>query len=150
MGNPKKKIELHREARRGKLENSQQKGTLSIDALLAFTAGQMIWRPKLDSEFDYVPLGLYQSIVRNSIPVYVTKSYYEKVVKEIFEASSNPNIIDVEVQGILIPIRGSFESQFTGQKELRPRNFKEGKTKPLYGIATLLCNWFFCVLLVRS
>ena len=43
VGNPKKKIELHREARRGKLENSQQKGTLSIDAFESIPEKTDIW-----------------------------------------------------------------------------------------------------------
>ena len=132
IGDPREKIELHRRLRRESLEIRQpEKNHLLADTILAFTAGQMVWRPKLSRE--YVILGLYHSIVRNSIPVFVSKNYFEKIQNQIFKI--NPYVVDIKLQGPLVKMGDTFESQFTGQKEISPEFFKLGESKPLYAIA---------------
>lgn len=135
IGNPREKIELHRSVRRENVEKERRPGKnhLSFDTILAFTAGQMVWRPKLSRE--YVILGLYHSIVRNSIPVFISKNYFEKIQNQIF--AINPYVVDIKLQGTLFKMNDTFESQFTGQKEISPRFFKFGESKPLYAISVV-------------
>ncbi|MBI2006754.1 MAG: hypothetical protein HYS75_05815 [Nitrosopumilales archaeon] len=131
IGDPREKIELHRRLRRENLERRQsEKNHLSADTILAFTAGQMVWRPKLSRE--YVILGLYHSIVRNSIPIFVSKNYFEKIQNQIFDI--NRYVVDIKLQGTLVKMDDTFESQFTGQKEISPEFLKLGKSKSLYAI----------------
>ena len=68
------------------LEDGYPVGPTTLDALLGYTAGQMVIRPPTD--VPYIYLGLYQSIVRNSIPLFVRKEYYENVVAQFFTSDT--------------------------------------------------------------
>jgi hypothetical protein len=86
IGYPKAKRQLHREFRR-KLEKSPQmarKKTKTINACLSISSGQMVWRDR-KSRAEGVSCGLYESIVRNSIPVYVTRNYYNFTLNKLVQ-----------------------------------------------------------------
>lgn len=94
-GVPIGKRELHLETRRklyeiekDLIENGYPVGPTTLDAILSFSAGQMVIRPQIINESPYVYLGLYQSIVRNSIPVFVKKQYFEREIVQHFGANS--------------------------------------------------------------
>ena len=94
---------------RKKIEELEQQGKSpgpSANAVLSFTAGQMVWRPNLpDATWEY--LGLYQSIVRNSIPVFVEKEYFSTIRSEIF--GNNRYAVDVKITGQVKRLPKSFE-----------------------------------------
>jgi hypothetical protein len=98
LGPPKLKRELHREYRRHIPKEDYESLKTVVDAYLAFTAGQMVWRIPLE-ESSWMALGLYQCIVRNSVLLLVDREYYSKVVEKYFVKSGNPLAIDVEVTG---------------------------------------------------
>ena len=81
------------------IENGHPVGPTTLDALLGFTAGQMVIRPDI-AEMPYVYLGLYQSIVRNSIPLFVRREYYEKKIAKYFKSNTT-----VEALIVGCPIR---------------------------------------------
>lgn len=86
FGSPRSKRDLHRETRRvvlNAIESNPEYITQS-DALLAYTAGQMVVRPHLP-DLPYVYMGFYQSIVRNSIPLFVNADYYRRELLPHFQ-----------------------------------------------------------------
>lgn len=131
VGSPREKIYFHHSVREDDLEKRKLKESqMSTNTILSFTAGQMVWRPKLNEEF--VLFGLYQSIVRNSIPVYVYGDYIDHVNK-LFETIHNHYTIDVTIQGTLRKIGDDFASQFTGQEKLKPE-VRPIEGTPIFGI----------------
>ena len=96
IGDPIKKRELHKEYRK-KLSERKVEDTDRIDPKLSLTSGNTVWRIKIG---DFVYLGLYQGIVRNSIPVFVKKEYYESI-EGIFFKDDNPYCVDVVLTGSL-------------------------------------------------
>jgi hypothetical protein len=84
LGPPMAKREIHRAYRRSIPEEDYKNIKTVIDAYLAYTAGQMVWRIDCN-EAEYVFLGLYHSIVRNSIPVFVEKKYFYDKVDKLFK-----------------------------------------------------------------
>lgn len=93
---------------RKKIEQLEQQGKSpgpSANAVLSFTAGQMVWRPNLpDATWEY--LGLYQSIVRNSIPVFIEKEYFSTIRSELFR--NNRYGVDVKITGQVKRLPKSF------------------------------------------
>jgi len=87
MGPPRAKARLHKAFREALETNAalMKRKAASIDACMSVSAGQMVWRLR-DVRSDYVYLGLYDSIVRNSIPVLVAKEYYESNLEAVFKA----------------------------------------------------------------
>ena len=86
FGVPKSKRDLHRETRRYVLDKipSDSENLTQFDALLAYTAGQMVVRPSFP-KLPYVFMGLYHSIVRNSISIFVNTDYYSNHVSSFFQ-----------------------------------------------------------------
>lgn len=123
IGPPKAKREVHRAYRRSIPEADYKNIKTTIDANLAFTAGQMVWRLEAE-ESSWVYLGLYHSIVRNSIPVFIDKDYYYNCVEEIFLKCKSPCVVEAVVIGKLHYISGSIISKFIEQNKL------EGLIKP--------------------
>ena len=91
-GSPHVKKDLHRRIRRNiqKIrellkEKDQPITPTTFDSLMAFTAAQMVIRREHRSQTDYWHyLGLYQSIVRNSLPIFIESSYYDRHVRRLF------------------------------------------------------------------
>lgn len=77
LGPPMKKREAHLSFRK------QEEGA-GLNTLLALTAGQMVWSAVQLPGTELICIGLYQAIVRNSIPLFVTKKCKEKLDKEHF------------------------------------------------------------------
>ena len=96
IGDPIRKRELHKEYRK-KLSERKVENTDAIDPKLSLTSGNTVWRIKMS---DFVYLGLYQGIVRNSIPVFVKKEYYESI-EGIFFKHDNTYCVDVVLTGSL-------------------------------------------------
>lgn len=137
IGSPKLKRDVHLGYRRAipveDLEE-QQKSSNAINANLAFTAGQMVLR--LDSEeteAGWVYMGLYHSIIRNSIPVFVTKDYYTHTVEPLFERDGNriTYVVEAKVIGKLIPFPGNFIKEFIERNNInsyiRPELISDNK-----------------------
>lgn len=91
-GSPHVKKDLHRRVRRNiqKIrallkEKDQPITPTTFDSLMAFSAAQMVVRREHQPETDFWHyLGLYQSIVRNSLPIFVENSYYDTYVRRLF------------------------------------------------------------------
>jgi CRISPR/Cas system-associated endonuclease Cas3-HD len=104
-GSPNAKKDFHRKIRRDikKIEELLEKRyngitPTTIDSLIAYSSGQMVIRKEM-SNSRYYYLGLYQSIVRNSMPVFIDKEYYHKVVSALFSKSGNNDTIEAKVKG---------------------------------------------------
>ena len=98
-GHPEHKAELHLKLRQRAVplieELGYEWGDL-INGLLAYSAGQLVIRPYFPT--DYVYLGLYESIVRNAIPVLVERSHYDHKVAPFFW---DHNCVEVTLQGLI-------------------------------------------------
>ena len=98
-GNPMNKRQLHLELRQGAAllikELGYEFGEL-LNGLLSYSAGQMVIRPHFNR--NYVFLGLYESIVRNSIPVMIDREYYTANLGPLFR---QVNSLEVRLQAFL-------------------------------------------------
>jgi hypothetical protein len=118
-GDPCGKRDIHRYIRRNydKIQKSIQEagrseGPTTLDAFLAFSAGQLVIRLSPD-EMPYVFLGLYHSIVRNAIPVFVERIYYHKVIEHaLLHNTASPDVIEAAIIGRLLPMPENFVMQF--------------------------------------
>lgn len=119
VGDPKKKRELHKQYRK-ELVKEKVKQISVIDPMLSLTSGNTVWRIKPIGEYIY--LGLYQGIARNSVPVFVEKDYYYSI-EGIFFKNDNPYCVDVILTGIL----GEFPPETTKKIDV----MGEG---PIYGL----------------
>jgi hypothetical protein len=95
IGYPKAKRMLHMEYRRALEKNRRlgKKKIRTLNACMSISAGQMVYRDRNATETG-VFCGLYESIIRNAIPLFVVRDYYEsslrpmmlKRSKDTFEA----------------------------------------------------------------
>ena len=107
VGSPKAKREMHLDFRR-KISSIEKKvSATDIDAFLGFSAGQMVIRLS-EENMEQVYLGLYHSIIRNSIPVFVDKKYFNEIVKSYFYKKAHNNVIEAELTGRIVPISNIF------------------------------------------
>ena len=124
IGPPKLKRDVHRGYRRAipldDLEDMQESQT-TVDANLSFTAGQMVLRLDPQETFNWVYMGLYHSIIRNSIPIFVDKDYYTNAVKPHFERNGNriTYVIEVKITGRLIPFPGNFIQEYIEKNKIK-------------------------------
>jgi len=107
-----------------------------VNAMLAFTAGQMVWRLNLP-RVDSVYLGFYQSIVRNAVPVFVDRQYYGDKVDPIFSVRGC-STTEVQLTGRVTHLPNDFVEEFTDERILgttiiRPR-IVPIRDRPNYGI----------------
>lgn len=99
FGNPMHKRQLHLKLRQGAVQLIEELGYEFgelLNGLLSYSAGQMVIRPWFKS--NYVYAGLYESIVRNSIPIMIERNYYYSTVGPLFR---QVNTLEVLVQGFL-------------------------------------------------
>jgi len=136
LGHPMEKREAHR-AYRLSLSDGEQKGTLGpteVDALLACSAGQMVLR--MEPDFPNVYLGLYHSIARNSIPVFVNRDYYRENVKKVF--AKDRNVVEATIRGRVCSMpEGNFLKTFVEERRLMGRigpRMLNDMGKPIHGI----------------
>lgn len=84
IGYPKGKRLLHLEFRKTLEKNPRlaRKKVRTLNACLSISAGQMVWRDRNATEAGII-CGLYESIIRNSIPIYITRNYYDAELRQI-------------------------------------------------------------------
>lgn len=140
-GIPWLKRDVHREVRRGyerMREQLAQDGrpvaSSTLDSLLGFSAGQMVVRVD-PANLQYVYLGLYHSIVRNSIPVFVRREYYEEAIAPALSAVES-QAMEAFVSARLKPLTEHYVAEFVesvGLYELFDAQTLE-KVAPRYGL----------------
>ena len=138
LGSPTAKRSAHLEFRRalaaGGLDNQRRR--TAVNALLAFSAGQMVWRLDLKGT-GWKYLGLYQAIVRNSIAVFVEEEIYRKQVREVFRQGDGRSTVEARVVGRLQELPESFISRYLERHHLgdniEPRIITR-TDRPIYGI----------------
>lgn len=89
IGYPKAKRALHMSFRKA-LEKSPQLARIksrTINACMSISSGQMVYRDRNIAQ-EGVFCGLYESIVRNSIPIFITRQFYESSIREIMLKNS--------------------------------------------------------------
>lgn len=130
-GVPRRKRDLHLEIRRSipKIEAELKKrghgvGPASIDALLGFTAGQMVFR-LADRSTAYAYLGLYHSIVRNSIPLFVRQDYTTRHVIPALKENHGADTMEARIVARILPMSDEYLLDFireTGLQEIFGKN----------------------------
>ncbi|MEM0988424.1 MAG: toll/interleukin-1 receptor domain-containing protein [Pseudomonadota bacterium] len=86
IGPPQAKAMMHKDFRELLSEHAEEgEGrSASIDACLSMTAGQMVMRTHAaNAGWHY--FGLYNSIVRNSIPTFISTEYLERTAATLFQ-----------------------------------------------------------------
>lgn len=119
MGPPGAKRRLHKEFRQA-IEMDRAFGkrkSLTIDACMSVSSGQMVVRETLEGKPKLL-LGLYSSIVRNSIPVFVKREYYERVVGRLFKESGDMQSFEARVTGRVFRLDNSFIRRFLVRQHL--------------------------------
>jgi hypothetical protein len=99
FGNPVRKRQLHLELRQCAVQLIEELGYEFgelLNGLLSYSAGQMVIRAYFRSRYVY--LGLYESIVRNSIPVFVESNYFKTYLANLFVDN---NTINVGVKAVI-------------------------------------------------
>ena len=107
MGPPSAKRVLHREFRRA-IETHRRFGErkrLTINACMSISAGQMVHR-EVRTEHRKRLVGLYESIVRNGIPIFVLPEYHDRELVPAFQDAG-----------------GSYEATVTGRLFLLDNNY---------------------------
>ncbi|CAB9497762.1 expressed unknown protein [Seminavis robusta] len=114
---------------RGKFEQAE----VTINSMLSFTAAQMVWSLDFPSH-SLKYFGLYQGIVRNSIPLFVTDDYYQKVLKKQFHEMGSTFDADVVGRAKIWPkdFTSLFNAKLMGTRLVTPRI--TGQDRPVYGI----------------
>lgn len=135
VGDPRTKRELHLEFRKALSHKLSRKQEADINTMLAYTAGQMVLRfHEACNEWFY--LGLYHSIVRNSIPVFVAKDYYRDFVARIFSQYDQPTF-DAHVEGHIRVAPSSIKKQLFQKNQtdrlISPRLLEDSK-RPIHCI----------------
>lgn len=137
IGPPAAKRRLHREFRRAfsgaEAVGRAKRGTLN--ACLSISAGQMVWRLR-DEDSPTLYLGLYNSIVRNSIPVFVTRECYEAQLRPLFQRHGR-RTFEARVTGRVTPVKNDFIRDYVdkyGTKELIPGWVMEELCRDVYGL----------------
>lgn len=109
MGPPRAKRLLHREFRKA-IETDRQFGErkrLTINACMSISAGQMVHREVRKDNRKRL-LGLYESIVRNSIPIFVLPEYYEQELLPAFWNNQGSGCIEAIVTGRLFLLDNNY------------------------------------------
>jgi len=104
FGNPFYKRRLHLELRQNSARLVEVFGNEFgdlLNGLMSYSAGQMVIRPYFRGT-KYGFLGLYESIVRNSIPVMIDRKYYDSTLAALLR--QRMNTLDVHVAGFLAEI----------------------------------------------
>jgi hypothetical protein len=134
VGPPNLKREIHRAYRRSIPEEDYRRDKTTVDAMLAFTSGQMVWRLQ-PTDSPWTLLGLYHSIVRNSLLVVADRAYYATAVEPIFLKGNNSNVVEAQVKGQVVPLEDNLLRDFLESHRLqgfiRPRLLRESLQPPV-------------------
>jgi hypothetical protein len=113
MGPPAAKRALHREFRQA-IESDRrfgQRKRLTINACMSISAGQMVHREARAGN-DKRLLGLYESIVRNALPVFVLPEFHERVLRPAFERTTGAACFEARVTGRLFELDNRYIRRF--------------------------------------
>lgn len=113
MGPPSAKRALHREFRQA-IESDRhfgQRKRLTINACMSISAGQMVHR-EARADNDKRLLGLYESIVRNALPVFVLPEYHEQVLQPAFARAGGAACFEARVTGRLFELDNRYVRRF--------------------------------------
>ena len=100
------------ERKRMERGNYSESEMAKANAKLAVTAGQMVLRVGEFAKFQgYRYLGIYQSIARNSIPLFVTAQYYNEHLIHIFQ-NHDVDAFDATVVGRIMELPLEFKEAF--------------------------------------
>lgn len=138
MGPPRVKRLLHREFRRA-VEGDRRFGVakrLTINTCMSISAGQMVMRlqPQENSKRLF---GLYNSIVRNSIPVYVLPQFYSERLANDFKGCGSSACFEARITGRILRLDNSFIRRFIGRQGLDrilPRDLVEELAEHAYAL----------------
>ena len=115
-GPPIAKEELHKDFRE-QIEVRGQGNSPSVDACLSLTAGQMVVHIDDTSMHSrYVYFGLYNSIVRNSIPVFIEREYFQSISATLFDGDERS--MEARVIGKISRIDNSFVFEYLDKYDL--------------------------------
>jgi hypothetical protein len=136
IGSPFKKRDAHLAFRKKLSETSKspESDEAKLNALLAFSAGQMAWSVNFPGA-GFRFFGLYQSIVRNSIPLFVKEEYYKNILEHMFEERGKT--FDARVIGRVRLLPKDFTALFSDAKLIGTQIVKPKLTeddRPIYGI----------------
>lgn len=132
IGPPYEKRQIHLKYRTKLQEGISSDKLAQANASLAYTAGQMVWRLNCRKQ-PLMFLGLYHSIVRNSIPVFVDMDYYQKSVVGIFRDNVNPFVIEADITGEVIKFKEGFMDDVPDSDVLKG-SIRLDILEPFYGI----------------
>jgi hypothetical protein len=137
FGPPKAKRRLHKEFRHAvqRSKRFSELKRLTINACLSVSAGQMVWRFRQGDD-PILHFGLYNSIVRNSIPLIVKNEYYEKHLKKIYSRYKRKTF-EAVVKGKIISLDNTFIREFFLKNNLDkyiPTICLDDLTKNVYGL----------------
>jgi hypothetical protein len=138
MGPPRTKRLLHREFRRA-VEGNRRFGVakrLTINTCMSISAGQMVMRiqPR-DNEKRL--FGLYNSIVRNSIPVYVLPQFYTQHLARHFKDTGSSGSLQARITGRVLKLDNSFIRRFLvrqGLERILPQDLIEELAEHAYAL----------------
>jgi hypothetical protein len=111
-GPPAAKLRLHKEFRQA-LERDREFAQVklpTLDACLSVSAGQMVWR--LNDGAPFQQFGLYNSIVRNAIPMLVSREYCETTLAKLVRSTQQRQTFEATVCGKVVKLDNNFVPQF--------------------------------------
>jgi hypothetical protein len=117
MGPPLAKRSLHRAFRKA-IETHRRFGErkrLTISACMSISAGQMVHRD-VRVENRKRLLGLYESIVRNAIPIFVLPEYFDRELLPAFRDSDGRGCFEAVVTGRLFQLDNNYIRRFLGRQ----------------------------------
>ncbi|MBU0518725.1 hypothetical protein KKA00_06765 [bacterium] len=110
-GDPIMKRRNHLEYRKElqKSTDKYKKDENNINTTLSFSSGNTIW--KLYEHDGLVFMGIYQSIVRNSIPLFVEKEYYDNQLLAVFNRFNQTSFCEARIKAKVLPMPKPFSDQ---------------------------------------
>jgi hypothetical protein len=113
MGPPRAKRILHREFRHA-IETHRRFGErkrLTINACMSISAGQMVHRDARTENRKRL-IGLYESIVRNAIPIFVLPDYFDRELVPTFADTAGSGCFEAAVTGRLFLLDNNYIRRF--------------------------------------
>lgn len=112
IGAPTAKRRLHKAFRQALEvdESLRRRKAPTLDACLSVSAGQMVWRLRPEGT-AHAYFGLYESIVRNSVPVLVANEYRASRLDEEFRAAERKTF-EARVTGRVVALNNTPAKRF--------------------------------------
>jgi hypothetical protein len=117
MGPPRAKRVLHREFRRA-IETHRRFGErkrLTINACMSISSGQMVHRERRTGNEKRL-LGLYESIVRNAIPVFVQTAFYEDKIVPAMRETRGSGCFEALITGRVFQLDNNYIRRFLARQ----------------------------------